>query len=149
MKLACQINSYAGDGTPLKVKYKFCYLELNIEYKKGVITFNEFGEYSEKISFTLQEFKIQDTCMILKATNEKDYGRIDLCLGDLGSAIYDLACINEEIQRLTSIFTDSQNYFMTTYCPNKTIEEITEEVIKEIARKNFDANIEVFRKNCL
>ena len=46
MKLACQINSYAGDGTPLKTKYKFCYLELDIETRKGEITFKEFGEYS-------------------------------------------------------------------------------------------------------
>ena len=148
MKLACQINSYAGDGTPLKTKYKFCYLELDIDTRKGEITFKEFGEYSEKIKFNLQEFKIQDTCMTLKATNEKDYGRLDLCLGDFGSAIYDLACINEEIQRLTKIFNDTPNYFAEKYFGDKnTI--ITEEGIRELARKNFDANREDFRKNCL
>ena len=148
MKLACQINSYSGDGSPLKTKYKFCYLELDIENNKGQITFKEFGKYSDEIKFNLQEFKINDVCMSLKAINEKDYGRLDLCLAGLGSAIYDLSCINEEIQRLTEIFNDTPKYFAENYFGDKNA-IITEENIRELARKNFDANIEEFRKNCL
>lgn len=34
MKLACQINSYKGDGSPLDTEYRFCELQLDTDKKR-------------------------------------------------------------------------------------------------------------------
>jgi hypothetical protein len=149
MKLACQINSYKGDGSKLETEYKFCYLELNFTDKtRNSITFiNYDGSYQPSINFTLNEFTIQDVCMTLKGTNNEGYGRLDLCLGDYASAIYDLACIEQENKRLNKIFTETRGYFMKEYAPDLQPEDITKTLIKNLARDRFDTDRDTYRKD--
>ena len=153
MKLACQINTYKGDGSPLETEYKFCELQLNTDKKdKCSISFMDRNfNYEPKIHFTLEFYKICDTCMVVTGANNVGYGKINLVLGTYGDSVYDLACITREYNRLFSIFTDSPGYFRKNHMPVgiDTNYEITTKDIKEIARKNFDANSDEFRKRNL
>jgi hypothetical protein len=86
-----------------------------------------------------------DTGMSLTGINNTNYGRLDLVLGTYGSAVYDLACIAQEYNRLISIYKDTRKYFKDTYFPDIEIEDITYNLIKQLARINFDANRDEFR----
>jgi hypothetical protein len=149
MKLACQINNYKGDGSPLETEYRFCELQLDTEKKdKCSISFiDKTYNYQPKIYFTLDFYKICDTGMVVVGTNNAGYGKINLVLGTYGDAVYDLACITREYDRLFCIFEDSNGYFRKTYMPDVAENyEIAPKDIKELARKNFDANRDEFRK---
>lgn len=153
MKLACQINTYKGDGSPLETEYKFCEIQLDTDKKdKCSISFIDKNfNYEPKIHFTLEFYKICDTCMVVTGTNNVGYGKINLVLGTYADAVYDLACIAREYNRLFSIFTESAGYFRKNHMPVGIDPnyEITTKDIKEIARKNFDANRDEFRKRNL
>ena len=71
MKLACQINTYKGDGSPLETEYKFCELQLNTDKKdKCSISFMDRNfNYEPKIHFTLELYKICDNGMVVIGTN--------------------------------------------------------------------------------
>lgn len=147
MKLACQINTYKGDGSPLETEYKFCFLELNTENKeKCAISFrNKDGRWDKGIKFTLLNFSMFETGMSLSGINNTNYGRLDLVLGTYGSAVYDLACIEQEYHRLISVYTNTRKYFKDTYFSNIEIEDITDISIRQLARINFDSNQTDFR----
>lgn len=149
MKLACQINSYKGDGSPLETEYRFCEIQLdtNTKDKCSISFIDKNHNYKPKIYFTLEFYKICDNGMVVVGTNNDGYGKINLVLGTYGTAIYDLACITREYDRLFSIFQDSAGYFRKQHMPD--VDEnygICIKDIKEIARKNFDANRDEFRK---
>ena len=152
MKLACQINTYKGDGSPLETEYKFCELQLDTDKKdKCSISFMDRNfNYEPKIHFTLEFYKICDNGMVVIGTNNDGYGKINLVLGTYGDAVYDLAYITREYDGLFSIFTDSPGYFRKQHMPDVAENyEITTKDIEELAIKNFDANRDEFRKRNL
>ena len=152
MKVACQINAYKGDGSPLETEYRFCELQLDTEKKeKCSISFIDGTyNYQPKIYFTLEQFRMLDTGMTLLGTNNDGYGKINLVLGTYADAVYDLACITREYDRLFCIFEDSNGYFRKTHMPDVAENyEITTKDIKGLARKNFDDNRDEFRKRNL
>lgn len=152
MKLACQINTYKGDGSPLETEYKFCEIQLDTNSKdKCSISFIDKNfNYEPKIHFTLEFYKICDNGMVVIGTNNDGYGKLNLVLGTYADAVYDLACVAREYNRLFSIFTDSVGYFRKQHMSDVAENyEITTKDIKEIARKNFDANRDEFRKRNL
>ena len=147
MNLACQINTYKGDGSPLETEYKFCLLEINTENKDkcSIIFRNQDYNWAEPIYFTLSKFRMFDTGMSLSGVNNANYGRLDLVLGTYGSAVYDLACIEQEYHRLISVYTNTRKYFKDIYFSNIEIEDITDDLIRQLARINFDSNQTDFR----
>lgn len=88
--------------------------------------------------------------MVVNGTSNYSSGKLNLVLGTYGDAVYDLACITREYDRLFSIFTDSAGYFRKNHMPDVDENyEISIKDIKKLARNNFDANRDEFRKRNL
>ena len=116
MRVAIQINSYRGDGTPLETEYVFGYVELNTVKKEGKMLIDrDSDEVATYINFNIDSFEMFDIGMALKGTNQDGYGKIDICMGTEGSCIWDLAGENKQKQRLTRIHNDTKKFYEDRY----------------------------------
>lgn len=150
MKLACQINTYKGDGSPLETEYKFCEIQIDTnDSNKCFVSFIGNGyKYGPKIYFTLKEFKMHDLGMSVVGINNENCGKIDIILGGYATPIYDLTCIAEEYKRLLYIYKNTKKYFIEQYMPVKDYKtyDVTDNEIMNLAKKNFNHDLEGNRK---
>lgn len=136
MKVAFQINSYAGDGSPLQTKYVFGYIETKEEKVNGngnmiaVIKFDD--KPKETITCTVHKFRIHDIDMSLKGTNQNGYGDVNVCFSSsTDSCIWRLAEERLEESRLQSIYDETPNYFQKEHGDIKDIREIARKICQD------------------
>ena len=134
MKVAFQINSYAGDGSALQTKYVFGYIETKEEKVNGnmiaTITFDD--KPKETITCVVHYFRIHDLDMSLKGTNKDGYGEVNICFASSSdSCIWRLAEEYVEVARLQSIYDEMPNYFQKEYGDIENIRETARKICQE------------------
>lgn len=134
MRVAFQINSYAGDGSKLQTKYVFGYIETKEEkVNNSMIATIKFDDKpKEVITCTVQYFRIHDLDMSLKGTNQDGYGQVNICFASSkDSCIWILAeeCLEES--RLRQMFDEMPNYFEKEYGDVKNIRETARKICQD------------------
>ena len=143
MKCAIQINSYAGDGSPLDAKYVFGYIKTNkikLNDNTENIAYITF-EGKEEIACTIQSFELHDFCMCMKAFNRNGYGKVDITFSESPeSAIWMLAEETKEVERLQSIYDNTPKWYEKEYGDIADIKILARKNIKE-RRKKFGVQV--------
>lgn len=134
MKVAFQINSYAGDGSALQTKYVFGYIETKEEkVNRNMIAVIRFDDKpKETITCIVNYFRIHDLDMSLRGTNEDGYGKVNICFSSSSnSLIWILAEERLEESRLQRIYDETPNYFQKEYGDIENIREIARKICQE------------------
>ena len=134
MKVAFQINSYAGDGSALQTKYVFGYIETKEEKVNGnmiaSITFDD--KPKEVVTCVVKYFRIHDLDMSLRGTNKDGYGEVNICFtSSSDSCIWRLAEERLEESRLQKCYDEMPNYFQKEYGDIKNIRETARKICQE------------------
>ena len=129
MKVAIQINSYKGDGTPLETEYIFGYLELKENPKTSTITFERPNtqQSTTTVKFNLSEFSVDEIGIRVKGTNIDGYGKVDIYAASENSCVWDLAGVSNQKNRLLKIYNELPKFYYDKYGCLEDIDKVSKD----------------------
>ena len=129
MKVAIQINSYKGDGTPLETEYIFGYLELKEIPKTSTIIFERPNTQQSQVTvkFNLSEFSVDEIGIRVKGTNIDGYGKVDVYAATENSCVWDLAGVSKQKTRLMKIYDELPKFYKDNYGNIEDIDKLSRE----------------------